>query len=172
MIKREFDKSTENTWTSINQVDVSPKYQSFINWYYDSNFYNLICHVTSLLKLKHHWKKWYRNQPCNVNFNIFAVKQIEESINVIVYESQKQYYLQELNNISFTEILLKDSKLSLHPLFIYNIIKVEGRNKHANVPSIKGIRLLFIKTSHYLNLSSSISTSQVFIVVESKHLPS
>ena len=159
----------ENTWTSINQVDVSPKYQSFINWYYDSNFYSPICHVTSLLKLKHHWKKWYKNKPCNVNVNIFAVKQIGESINVIVYEFQKQYYLQELNSISFTEILPKDSKLSLHSLFIYNIIRVEDSNKHANVPSIKGIRPLFIKTIHYLNLSSSKSTSQM---VESKHLPS
>ena len=47
--KETSDKSVENTSTSINQVDVSPKYQSLINWNYYSNFYKLVCHVASLL---------------------------------------------------------------------------------------------------------------------------
>ena len=126
----------ENTSTSINQVDVSPKYQSFINWNYYSNFYKLVCHVASLLKLKHHWTKRHRNQPSNVNFNIFTVKEIEEFINATVCESQKEYYQRELNSLSITALVPKDSKLlSLHPLFIENIIRLGGRNKHANVPS-------------------------------------
>ena len=125
----------ENTSTSINQVDVSPKYQSFINWNYYSNFYKLVCHVASLLKLKHHWTKRHRNQPSNVNFNIFTVKEIEEFINATVCESQKEYYQRELNSLSITALVPKDSKLlSLHPLFIENIIRLGGRNKHANVP--------------------------------------
>ena len=55
--KKTIDKSMENASTNINQVDVSPKYQSFISWNYYSNCYTLICHVASLLKLKHHWLK-------------------------------------------------------------------------------------------------------------------
>ena len=52
-----------------------------------------------------------------------------------VCESQKEYYSRELNSLSITELVPKDSKLiSLHPLLIENIIRVGGRNKHANVP--------------------------------------
>ena len=36
--KETFDKSVENASTSINQVNISPQYQSFINWNYYSNF--------------------------------------------------------------------------------------------------------------------------------------
>ena len=133
--KETFDKSVENASTSINQVNISPQYQSFINWNYYSNFYKLIYHVASLLKLKRHWTKRHRNQPSNVNFNIFTVKEIEESINVIVCESQKEYYPREFNSLPMTKLVSKDSKLlSLHPLLIDNIIRVGGRNKHANVP--------------------------------------
>ena len=133
--KETFDKSVENASTSINQVNISPQYQSFINRNYYSNFYKLIYHVASLLKLKRHWAKRHRNQPSNVNFNIFTVKEIEESINVIVCESQKEYYPREFNSLPMTKLVSKDSKLlSLHPLLIDNIIRVGGRNKHANVP--------------------------------------
>ena len=100
----------ENASTGINQVDVSTKYQSFINWNDYSNFYKLICHVASLLKIKHHWTKRYKKQPSNVNFNIFIVKEIEESINVVVCKSQKEYYLRKLNSLSMTELVPKDSK--------------------------------------------------------------
>ena len=127
-------KPVENASTSINQVDISPKHHPFINWNY-SNFYKLICHVASLLKVNHHWTKRYRNQPSNLNFNVFTVKEIEESINVIVCESQKEYYLREFNSLSMTELVPKDSKLlSLHRLLIDNIIRIGGRNKHVNVP--------------------------------------
>ena len=50
-------KSVENASTSINQVDISSKHHPLINWNYYSNFYKLICHVASLLKLNHHWTK-------------------------------------------------------------------------------------------------------------------
>ena len=133
--KETFDKSVENASTSINQVNISPQYQSFINWNYYSSFYKLTYHVASLLKLKRHWTKRHRNQPSNVNFNIFTVKEIEESLNVIVCESQKEYYPRESNSLPMTKLVSKDSKLlSLHPLLIDNITRVGGRNKHANVP--------------------------------------
>ena len=123
-----FDKSVENASTSINQVDISPKYQSFSNWNYYSSFYKLISHVAILLKLKHYWTKQHRNQTSNVNLNTFTVKRIEESINVIVCESQKEYFPQECNSLSITELVLKERKLlSLHPLLIDNIIRVGGR---------------------------------------------
>ena len=125
--KETSDKSVENKSTSINQVDVSPKRKSFNNLNYYSNFYKLVCHVANLLKLKHHWTKRHRNQPSNVNFNIFTVKETEESINVTVCESQKEYYPQEFNSLSITELVPKDSKLlSLHPLLIDNMIRVGG----------------------------------------------
>ena len=131
MAERIFNKSVENTSTSINRVDISPKYQSFVNWYYYSNFYKSKCHVASLLKPKSHWTKHYKKQSSNINFNIFTVKEIERSINVIVCE----YYPRVFNSLSITELVPKESKLLLsHPLLIDNIIRVRGRNKHANAP--------------------------------------
>ena len=133
--KGTFDKSVENVSTSINQVNISPQYQSFINWNYCSNFYKLIYHVASLLTLKNHRTERHRNQPSNVNFKLFTVKEIEESINLIVCEFQKEYFPREFNSLSMTKLVLKDRKLlSLHPLLIDNIIRVRGQNKHANVP--------------------------------------
>ena len=125
----------ENASTSINRVDISPKYQSFISWYYYSNFSKLKCHVASLLKPRYHWTKQHKNQSSNVNLNIFTVKEIEGSINVIVSESQKEYYAREFNSLSITELVPKENKLLLsYPLLIDNIIRVGGRNKHSNAP--------------------------------------
>ena len=55
--KEIFYESMEKASTSINQVDISPRYQSFTNWNYYSNFYKLVCHCPSLLKLKHFYSQ-------------------------------------------------------------------------------------------------------------------
>lgn len=97
--------SVKNASTSINQVNLSTKYQSFINWNYHLNFYTLVCHVWSLLKVKCHWTKWCKNPPSNVKFNIFTVKDIEDSINVTVCEFQNEYYPHKSNSLSMTQLV-------------------------------------------------------------------
>ena len=86
-----------------------------------------------ILKACWSWKR-YRNQPINININLFTLKENEKSINAIVCESQKEYYSREFNSLSITELVPKDSKLlSLQPLLTDKIIKAGGWNKHANI---------------------------------------
>ena len=74
-------------------------------------------------------------------------------MNVIVCKSQKEYYPREFNSLSMTKLVSKDNKLlSLHPLLVDNIIRVGGRNKHANVPFNQKHSMIIYKNHPLSNL--------------------
>ena len=117
MEKEIFIKSVEKALSSIDQLDISPLYHFFHQQEIFSNFPNFVCHVASLLKLKRDWTKQHGNHLSDVNFKVFILNEIEDSISTIICEFKKEYYRREFSSLSITELKPMGSKLlSLHPV--------------------------------------------------------
>ena len=79
--------------------------------------------------------KWKRGSSERENFKFITTPELNSSKNILIKLAQLESFPDEYNTLlTTTKVSTKSKIISLNPIMNNNLIKVEGRIRHANIP--------------------------------------